>query len=314
MNRKKLLIFLAAEAAVLLALVFAAGNWPEIFSSLFAFPFEQLGAALGALSLRGSFGNGLALAVWGGVSLAPLAFALGHVGDRTRRWENLSLAVLSLARLAVLRLMARPGSLAAQVPLLGELGAGVIKGAMGCALYSLLALWLILRLLRLFRGGDTARLLEYMRRLLYVLCGLFAGLIALGSGAELAAALKEVQRPLDYFISVLGFLVSALPYVLDISVTISGVSLLERLQAGDREQAENAADKLSRLCCAALGAGAASAAGFNILQLLLLQKLSHISVNVELPVLSLAFVLGALLLARLIGENRRLRDDNELII
>lgn len=191
MNRKKLLIFLAAEAAVLLALVFAAGNWPEIFSSLFAFPFEQLGAALGALSLRGSFGNGLALAVWGGVSLAPLAFALGHVGDRTRRWENLSLAVLSLALLAVLRLMARPGSLAAQVPLLGELGAGVIKGAMGCALYSLLALWLILRLLRLFRGGDTARLLEYMRRLLYVLCGLFAGLIALGSGAELAAALKE---------------------------------------------------------------------------------------------------------------------------
>ena len=46
----------------------------------------------------------------------------------------------------------------------------------------------------------------------------------------------------------IGFLVSALPYVLDISVTISGVSLLERLQAGDREQAENAADKLSRLC------------------------------------------------------------------
>lgn len=123
MNRKKLLIFLAAEAAVLLALVFAAGNWPEIFSSLFAFPFEQLGAALGALSLRGSFGNGLALAVWGGVSLAPLAFALGHVGDRTRRWENLSLAVLSLARfLQCCALWPDPGASRRRYPCWGSLG------------------------------------------------------------------------------------------------------------------------------------------------------------------------------------------------
>ena len=42
--------------------------------------------------------------------------------------------------------------------------------------------------------------------------------------------------------------------------------------------------------------------------------LSNISVNVEIPVVSLAFILLILILSRLIVENRKLQSDNDLFI
>ena len=52
----------------------------------------------------------------------------------------------------------------------------------------------------------------------------------------------------------------------------------------------------------------------NLLQLLFLGKLYTLHVTVYLPVLSIAFVLGVLLLVQFIGENRQLKEDNDLFI
>ena len=52
----------------------------------------------------------------------------------------------------------------------------------------------------------------------------------------------------------------------------------------------------------------------NLCQILLARKLRSIALEITLPLGAVAVCLGALLLARLMQENRRLREDNALFI
>ena len=54
--------------------------------------------------------------------------------------------------------------------------------------------------------------------------------------------------------------------------------------------------------------------GMNVLQLILSRKLYNINIHIEIPFMSLAFVLVALLFSRLIEENRKLTEENEMFI
>ena len=52
----------------------------------------------------------------------------------------------------------------------------------------------------------------------------------------------------------------------------------------------------------------------NAAHIVLLQHCSAFTVSLNIPIVSIAFVLGALLFARLIIENRQLHEDNDMII
>lgn len=314
MKHKRLYILLAAETAVLTVLLVLTGSFPALFSSLFAFPFEQIGAVLRALSLSGRLGNGLALMLWGALSLSPLLAVLRHMGEPGRRFENMARGFLSASLLFALWGMADPSLLLRLMPSLAKLGLGIGKALMGGLVWSVFVFWLILCLLRLFKAGDMPRLLTYSERMLYVLCALYIAEIVLSCGGALSAALKNAGGAWDRFFQILGFVVSALPYGMDLAVTVRGIDLLQALGGGDRAMAETAAGKLSRLCCLSLAVSAGSVALFNMLQLLFASRCTSVSVNVAIPVMSMAFVLAVLLVSRLIAENRRLQDDNDLFI
>ena len=48
--------------------------------------------------------------------------------------------------------------------------------------------------------------------------------------------------------------------------------------------------------------------------MMFLGELHTVHINVYVPVLSVAFVLAVLLLNRLLGENKSLKEDNDLFI
>ena len=313
MKRKLLYIFLSVEFAVLLALVLLSAELPSLFSSLLAFPFEQIGAGLRALSLTGQIGNGLALAIWVGVSMLPLVPAWRHRKDKNRKLENGLLYFLTGLLLFVLSGMANPFITHSVFPGIDDIGLPVMKAIMGGTVWSVVVLLVIVRLLRLFRSGDTKVLFGYLRSLLYALCVLFTGVIALSCGGILAG-LSNIQRGMDGVMTVVRFLVTALPYVLDIAITLSALTLLDALLSQEQSGTADCADKLTKLCCVSLSITAASVAALNVLQLVLSQWLSDIAVSVDVPIMSIVFVLAILLVSRLISENRRLRDDNDLFI
>lgn len=300
--------------AALMTLVLFVEELPAFFSSVMAFPFEQLGAGLRILALTGKPGNGVALALCAALSLLPVLLALRHKGKKVFLSENVVLCCIGVIVCITLFCMANPSRFLSAFPYMTAEILPIVKGIMGCTVWSFAVLWLVLRLVRLFRTGDTMRLFSYLRVALYALCVLFDAVIAISCGSALLDNLSSTQQSMDGVMAVLRFIASALPYALDIVITFSLLTLLDAYVAKDKENTVRIAALLSHRCCLGLSITAVSTAVLNVLQLLLSRFLSDISVNVDIPVVSLAFLLLVLLLARFIVENQKLQNDNDLFI
>ena len=132
---------------------------------------------------------------------------------------------------------------------------------------------------------------------------------------EMLKGLQEAQGAVDGALTVLKSLVAALPYVMDVMIIFLALNLLDELLADSHsEKVAAAAGKLSGVCCAALAVVTAFGVMINILQLVLFKYLSDINIQTDIPFLSLAFVLAALLFSRLIEENKQLAEENEMFI
>lgn len=314
MKRKAFCVLLGAVFLLLLALAFLIEEAPRLFSSVLAFPWEQLGFGLRTLSLAGGIGNGLSLTICAGISLLPALFAFASRNKRTSIGETVVLCCMTVILFPVLLGMINPTRVLSALPASADDFLPVVKGALGCTVWSVVVLWLVLRWVRRFRESDTDHLLRYLRAALYALCLLFDAGIALSCGTQLITGLAAAQKTPDTIMAVLRFAAASLPYLLDIGITLSAITLLDAWRAGSQADTVRSADRLSRRCRLALGMTAASTVVLNVAQILLARWLSDISVRVEIPVVSLAFLLLILFAARLIEENRKLRDDNALFI
>ena len=314
MKRKTLIIMLVCEAALLFLLVSLTDRFPKLFSSMLAFPFEQIGVGLKALSQTGQTGNGLATALWVGISLLPLIPAFHYKQNKAAIKERITLFFLPGIVLFALYGMINPQVFCSFILEAKNEYLTIVKAIMGVSVWSVIVLYVVLRLIRMFQSGDKVSLLKYMRLLLHVLCLLFAAAAVISFGSGLTSSSGFSQEALDNIIHILSSIVSSVPYVLDIAIIISTLNLLDIAMTEDQNGIVNAAEKLSKLCCIALGVATALTAFINILQILLMRWLSSVASTVAIPIISIVFVGIVLLLSRLLVENKRLRDDNSLFI
>lgn len=317
MGQRNWYIALSLEAAACLLLVVLLGwNSGEggILASLTAFPFAQIGLGLRWLSLSGAVGNGLAIGIYVLLGLIPL-IALGVLWRRGRlRRADALLAVLSALLFWVLYLMVNPGLLTAWL----NLAAGGIVGR------AVLAGWLVLRALEMARGAGAGRLLLGLGWLLGLLAAAFVAAAFAGRAAGAQAAVVSLRNgnlgsegtlgP-SYVFLILGQGVAALPYALDAMVALRARGLVLELERDRYSQAAvAAAEGLSRLCARALAVTVGANLTFQLLQLACARWLRSLNTQVSFPLMSMAFVLGALLLSRLIREGKQLKDDNDLFV
>lgn len=327
MKKITLLITCFCTAALITVLVVLTKHFPDLFSSIMAFPFEQIGCGLGILSKTGSVGNGIAVAIWIGVSAIPAMIALRYRKGKETLPERAALYVLSAAILLALYGMVNPQLLKPRLssmtdPQLLRSGLSeslpgysrVIRAMLGACIWAVAVLYMILRLIRLFRQGNKEQLLTYLRKILYVLCILFTGAAAFSFTNGAIALMDTAQAAADTGFGVFRLMAELVPYVFDLIILLRAVDLLGI--AGDEEQEGivESAERISRICCFALGITTALTAASNLLQIALMQWLSNVSVTVEIPVISIAFTVMILLFSRLLIENKRLRDDNSLFI
>lgn len=321
MKRKTLTVLLIVEAAACAAFCLARAEMSGFASSALAFPFAQIAALLRALSLAGRVGNAFAMLLLAAVGLLPAAAVLHAFGKRPLRGSD-TLGLLASALLLVsLFLMARPGTLA---DMFGGMGAELGAAALGTALWSVLAAWAALEALRSMRGSEGAALYRWGRALLMALDALFVFLI-FGSGissllssidaVKAANTAPDVSLAATNVFLVLRAAADALPWALDIAIVGRGLRLLDAAET-DRYSAEtvDAANALTKLCGAALTAVMLSLAAINIAQLIFSGALRDMSINASFPVFSAAFVFAALILSRLLGENKALKDEGDLFV
>ena len=76
----------------------------------------------------------------------------------------------------------------------------------------------------------------------------------------------------------------------------------------------NAAGRLSRISLVTLGITIISSIIVNILKLLVASGINHVKTTVSIPVEQIIFLMVALLIARYIGENKKLKEDNDMFI
>lgn len=323
MKRKVLYIILGTEAVLLCLLYILADFMPQVISNVMAFPFEPMGMLLRSLSLLGGIANGVALLLWAGISLLPVVPVLKNWKDKEKRAEHVLLVVLSVLLFVVLYYMINPGLLYDRIPAgMADIIAGgnaeilsIIKAVLCMAVWSVVVCYVVFQLLRLFKNSEKEQLFIYLRRLLYALCALFVGALVFTCVGELITGLQAAQRAADGAMAVFRFLVAALPYAMDVLVTLFALKLLDELLADSHsEEVVVAAQRLSKLCCLTLALVTASGVALNILQLIFSKAISNVNVYVDIPVMSLVFVLAAFLCSRLIEENKQLADENEMFV
>jgi len=313
MKKRTLLIICFAAAAVLAALSVLTNSFPDIFSSVTAFPFEQIAAGLGRLSKTCWAGKGLAVALWIGISAIPAMFALRYKKGKETRAERAALYFLSAAILLALYGMVNPMLFGSKIVPLSYDYSKIIKSIFGLSVWSVVILYAVLRLVRLFRQGSKEQLFKYLRVALYTLCVIFAAVAAL-STVDGITSLGSSQTESDRFFGVVKTIFTLLPYLFDIAIIVRMLDLFVITAEDDPDSVVETANRVSRVCCVALGTTTAITAATNLLQIALMRQLSNVSVNVTIPVISIAFTVFALLFSRLIAENKKLRDENDMII
>ena len=342
-RRRFLFWVLAAEAVVCVVLYMTQMSFAGVFPTVMAFPFEQIGFGLRALSLSGGPGNVAAIAVYVAFCLLPAAVLLALRKRRKFCGEDWLLALLCAVLFAVMYLMVNPGligvplggaagsagwagatGMSGAAGIAGTAGTAIGKAMLGGLVYSILCGYFVLRLLRLFFFSTNVKLAGYMAVFLCLLNVLFVYLVFGACFGALLDSVRSLQAGnignenllgASYVFLGLQFVVDALPYVLDVVIAFAAIRLLDELRA-DRYSAGAVAavGRVSQLCAAALTTIVLSNIGFNLLQFLFSKSVMFINVSVDIPVLSIAFVLAALLLTRFVTDNKRLKDDNDMFI
>ncbi|MDR2889824.1 MAG: hypothetical protein LBV33_08325, partial [Lachnospiraceae bacterium] len=288
MERKVFQGFLAVEAVVCIALCFLKVSPAGVFSVAIAFPFEQIGMGLRALSLSGGWGNGVAIVIYLVIGLLPIGLLLWLSKRRKLHWADGLLVVLSVVLLVVLYLMVNPGSIA----MLGKIAAPPIgKAILGSAVYSLVVGYLILQITRLFTTGRVQKLERPITVLLDGLNALFIFMVFGAGFSDLLDSITALQAGnsgnehmlgASYIFLRLGYVVKVLPYVLNIVVVFAAKHLFDEMQKERYSAgAVAAAERMVHRCAMALTITTITNITFNLLQLLFAQSLMILNYSVE---------------------------------
>ena len=325
MKERHLFTLLSVEAAACVLFCILQRSLSGLFSTLIAFPFEQIGAGLRVLSLSGAVGNVVAIILYMLLGNYP-AGIWGFLHWRKKSEPlDFMLLVISALLFVTLYYMINPGLLSTGVPGTGKCPWEVL---------SIPSFWVTCLSAFCFIIRMQER--RNWQKGLWFLLGTVSVVLVYGIfGQELGGLLQNLETVQKgntgielsdgfftfsnltptYVFLFLNFAVRILPYVLNIIVVFLARRLLAAMKEDlYQEESVKLAEKLSHFCVWTLASTIGLGAVFNLLQLFFQSSLYQLEYVVAVPVFSLAFVLAVLLFAKYIREMQRLKEDNDLFI
>lgn len=319
MKSKAPYFFLFAYA-ILCAVLGGFGLEESIVGGAMAFPFDIVGTGLRSLSLSGGAENICAIIIYCVFCLLPVLAVLVKFKRKTWSSKDWLLVLLSAVMFAVTYLMINPGLL----NIWGTESLPIMRAVAGGVFWSVMVSWLVLSLLRDLDSHGRERVQRWMRIMLWVLAAYFVT-VAFASGvSDMVQSIRRVrmdntgrlgQLGSSYLVIAMQFISLALGNVLSALVALRGAELLGAMSR-DRysEETVEMAEKLGGFCIRCLQITVLFSMLLNLLQLPLLRSLALINVSVNIPLVSIAFVLAVMMLARFLRENKELKDDNDMFI
>lgn len=312
---KKKLPFIALGAEALLCVILCVALKGENAEAILSFPLAQLGAGLRALSLSGAVGNIAAILFYALICLLPVGLLVCRYLKGRAHWEDVLLPIISASMFYALYLLINPA-------LAGDRYFVTAKPLLNGLVLALLISWAVLYLLHLAfedRKGveKCGAILLFSMAAAYVYSVFYCvpAIVVKEIAAVNAANTDHSVLGLSYFAILLRGAAQALPYALNIAAVYLAWLLL-RQASDDRYSQQTLArsNRLARFCRTALTVDVLLGAGVYVIQLCLAPGLRSLSVMVHFPLGSMAVALAALLLSRLIGEGKQMKDDNDLFV
>lgn len=319
--KKKLSVFLALEAAVCVSYVLLGSALPNLFGEIVSFPFRQIGLGLRALSLSGGVGNVAAIVLYAVFCLLPGLAGLVLVKKQKAHGEDILLLIQSILLFFVMYLMVNPHL---QEESLGQIQSLMGTEMLGIVVYSILAGWAALRILRKCFAAEQGKLMDYLNALLTAVAA-FLTLTAFGTGLDgLLDSFTNLRNEnrgtentlgLTYVFLTLQYAVNILPNVLSCGVIGHAVEMLAEMKQETYSDAVIAgAEKLSASCGRMIKIVVTTNICFNLLQLMFMKNLRVVNTVIQLPLTTLVLAIALLLMARFIRSHKELKEENDYFI
>lgn len=286
-----------------------------MFENIITFPFVQIADGLRYLSLSSQIGNIVAIMVYLIICLIPMVYFAFKWTKHNIDYIDALLPFISILSFVVLYQLINPGLLNSMV---------ATKALPCITIYSVVFTYLLLKILKLFQGKTIEQLSKYLIVLLWAVNVLFAYSIIFTYFYNFPQKIKELQAAnsgntgllgTTYFFMFFGTLVDSIPMVSGIVVVYFAIQLVKHFSADlYSEQTVLSAVKLSNLCKTTVMLTVFSTMIFNILQFIFTSQLLQINSNINIPLLSIVFVLAVFVLSQIISKNKALKDDNDSII
>lgn len=284
---------------------------------ILGFPFEQIGDMLRKLSLGSGVGNVIAIAVYVLLSLSPLIIRLLFVKKKRIRIEDVLLVVLSGLLFGTLYLMINPMMLE---EIFGEVGMIMNGSIFGACIYSVLVGYFLIGMLRRLVKAEIGDFKRCAAPVMWLMNVMYVYVIVGQIFVQYLDTLKQLRSmDMDSVVNVgvisVTYIAETLPYVFSIFVVCALLKLFGELGLDKySEGTVNAAGRLSGISSVTLGITIVSSVLVNILQFVAASGLNSVKTSVSIPVEQIIFLTVALLMARYIGENKKLKEDNDMFI
>lgn len=304
---------LEALACAIIAAV-TAGASGLANENILTFPFAQLGDMLRGLSLANPTGNAVALALYVLIGVLPVMYLLKRLIQRRSRIEDSLLAVMSFFLFFMMYRMINPAILAEMFP--AYTGGSMVdmgKVALSVTVYSIVAVYIVARILRSLHHSGTVDLLRRLRIMVIIFLAVLVYLI-FGAGLnELIAAQRAADSKSGYLIVI--FIISQVPSIMTLIVFVKVIHLIDELaQENFSDAVIIRTGSLARFSAASVLSILASITAKNILQLIFSKDLAVTDYTVQIPIFSLAAVLVVFFLSRYFAESKKLKTENEMFI
>ena len=298
MKNKKYLLLLLLEAVGVIGITKGMGVKTEGVFDLLSFPLEKSADFLGSLSLSGSVGNAVAVVIYAFICLIPVFVLLFRISRKTFVKTDSILVLMSAVLFAVIYLLINPSEMGAH-------GMGEEASMVAFSFWSLLVGYLVLKFAEILKnteGKRTERLLSVVLKII-------------GAVFMFALCTLEFTKAEVGIVTVFSALNSVLPAILGIRTVFFALDLLTEFSL-DRysENTVREAEKLSRFCILALELTVGVSALLSVLQLRFINELSSVNFSVEIPLVSIGFILLLLMLSGFIKESKALKEDNDSFI
>ena len=283
-------------------------------------PFVLLGDLLRKLSLSGTVGNVIAIVLYSLISLIPCFIYLWMKKKNKVQKVDYLLPLISIYVFIMLYYLVNPTlAMANAVTASSEMGSYMFIALF----FSIVFGYIVLKGIIFCTSNNEKGLQKGICFLLYVMIGILAVVIVCEFAVNLPEAIKVLREgntmvndlEMTIVFLVLQKIVVVIPQIFEIVIIIMlTIFIKEFVKDSYSKNGIRLLEQIGNLCMKMLKVTVAANVGYNLLQMIMRNRLYQINIDTTVPVFSMVLILGLFIITKYMRESQKLKEENDMFI